>query len=92
MIYPLECHFGIEGHAVTTESTPKTRRRPKIFSGNIKIPFLHKILSLKKLVPLICPRGARGPLLATRLFVEIRDPDKIVYSWDTSRSLECMFP
>ena len=41
---------------------PENPRRPKIFSGNIKIRFLHKILSLKKLVPLICPGGARGPL------------------------------
>ena len=46
------------------------RKKPaarKYFLATSKIRFLHKILSLKKLVPLICPGGARGPLLATRL-------------------------
>ena len=52
---------------VTSKSPPKIPHRPKKFSGNIKIRFLHKILSLIKLVPLISPGGARGPLLATRL-------------------------
>ena len=52
---------------VTSKSPPKNPRHLKIFSGNIKIRFLQKILSLKKLVPLICPGDAHGPLLATRL-------------------------
>ena len=44
------------------------KKPPPLENIFIKISFLHKILSVRKLVPLICPGGAREPLLATRLF------------------------
>ena len=61
-------YFGITQRLLP--KAPPPRKPPaarKYFLATSQFVFVHKILSLIKLVPLICPGGAGGPLLATRL-------------------------